>query len=472
MKKYGIIAALVAVVVAGIVGWRMLRGRDDSMASSLPADITMVGRVDVKTLVMDYGLDLGDLKDLLFADKKETGIKFQTAAYIFATQNYFGGILALSDNDDFEAMLQEQGIDTEEQRGMKWGVINDNMLFAIDDDRVMWMGPAVGSEQDALRNTIYSCLKQSASESGKQSRIYKLLDQRKEPVALSTNMAALPEELRSKYLKYLPGDLPLGDLDVMAGFTAHKDRMSLSLGLSSENKSVNKQLDKFNDVLDKIDGDLVKTTPPNSLFHIEMGVDGEDLLKLLRENKILRTALLAVNMVIDFDKILKSIDGDVALTCLDFASDMPNLMFQAKLDSDNFMKDVSDWNDASTEAMGLSFYSQGKNNAVCIYGGLPVYFGTRDKRLTISNTEALVKAEAYADVQKKFASDMKGCRIYAMLNLSKLKPVLAVFSPAAVQYLDNFDRVTLRVTDVREIRLDLITRDGVDILKELSKNEE
>ena len=97
MKKYGIIAVLVAAVAAaGVWGWSALTGRDDSMASSLPADVTLVGRVDLKTLVLDYGLDFADLKDLLFSDDKDekTGVKLQTAAYIFASQGYFGGIVA------------------------------------------------------------------------------------------------------------------------------------------------------------------------------------------------------------------------------------------------------------------------------------------------------------------------------------------------------------------------------------------
>ena len=112
MKKYGIIAVLVAAVAAaGVWGWSALTGRDDSMASSLPADVTMVGRVDLKTLVLDYGLDFADLKDLLFSANKDekTGIKFQTAAYVFASQGYFGGIVALEDDNDFEAFLKKQG---------------------------------------------------------------------------------------------------------------------------------------------------------------------------------------------------------------------------------------------------------------------------------------------------------------------------------------------------------------------------
>ncbi|MBQ8051139.1 MAG: DUF4836 family protein [Bacteroidaceae bacterium] len=472
MKKYGFIAAIAAVAIAGVVGWNLLRGRDDSMASSIPADATMVGRVDLKKFVLDYGLDLADLKELFFSakDGEETGIKYQTAAYFFSSLGKLGLIVPLSDEDDYEALLKRQGVDIEEQRGMKWSVLNGNMLMAFDDDRAMIMGPAVGSDQDALRNTIYTCMKQKSSDSGKQSRIYKLLDERDEPIALSTNFDALPEEFRPKPMKYLPKNISLGALDLMAGLSARKDKVSLNIGLSSADEGTNRVLDKYNHVVDKIQGSLVETTPPNALFHLEMGLDGDDLLEILRENKLLRTALLAVNMVIDLDKILKSIDGDISLTCLDFnGHDAPDLLFQADLDSDDFMKNVADWNDVGTRAMGINFYSQDKHNAVCTISGTPIYFGTRNKRLAISNQESLVKAEAHADVLQKFASDMKGNRIYGFLSIDKLRPMLGQLSPEADEYLGHLDRLTLSVPDSRQMHVDLVLSEGTDLLKLLKE---
>ncbi|MBQ9560211.1 MAG: DUF4836 family protein [Bacteroidaceae bacterium] len=475
MKKYGIIAVLVAAVAAaGVWGWSALTGRDDSMASSLPADVTMVGRVDLKTLVLDYGLDFADLKDLLFSANKDekTGIKFQTAAYVFASQGYFGGIVALEDDNDFEAFLKKQGCEVEEQRGLRWAVIENNVLLGFDDDRAMLMGPAVGSEQDALRNTVATCLKQSDSESGKQSRIYKLLEQRKEPVAISSNLSALPKKLLSEYLSYLPGDLSLDDLDVMAGFTAQKERLGLSFAFSSENESLNRQMDKVDKIFGQIESSLVRTTPPSPLFHMVMNVDGEDLLERLREDKTLRTGLLALNMIFDLDMVVKSIDGDVALTCPEYSEELPSLLFQAEVEDDKFMKKVNDWNDAPTKAMGVNFYSQDSHNAMCTVAGMPVYFGTHDDRLSISNTEALVKADAYADVKAKMADEMKGNRLFAVLNVDKLRPVVGQYAPESQQFLDLFDRLTLSVPDVREMRFELVTREGVDLLQVLKEKVE
>ena len=176
---------------------------------------------------------------------------------------------------------------------------------------------------------------------------------------------------------------------------------------------------------------------------------------------------MTINMVIDFDKILKNIDGDVALTWLDSSLKTPNLLFQAQLDDDDFMKNVSDWNDASTRAMGLNFYSQNKHNAVCTFSGTPIYFGTHNKLLSISNIEGLVKAEAHHDALPKFSDEVKGNRLYATMFINQIRPLLGTISPGVDEYLDKFDRLTLRIPRSRDIRLELTTREGVDILKEL-----
>ena len=218
-------------------------------------------------------------------------------------------------------------------------------------------------------------------------------------------------------------------------------------------------------MLGTIDGDLNQTLPTNALLHLVMGVDGADLLQLLRENRVLRTLLLAANMVLDLDMILKSVDGDVALSCLSLEGELPTLLFQAKLDDDKFMKNVSNWNDARAKLMGFNFYMKDKENGVCTFQGLPIYFGTHDKRLSISNRQSLAEASAHTDVALSYASEMKGSRIYASLDVRRLLPYLPTREmPARFQvWLKRFDRLSLGVRNVHDIELLLWAPDGIGL---------
>lgn len=470
MKKYGIIAIVVVAIAAiGIAGWKLIYGRDDSMASSLPADVTMIGRIDLKSMVRDYGLDFSHykLKDLLLLDEdEETGIKYQTAAYIFfSSEGKLGVIFALSDDDDFEKFLKGKGYTIEEQRGLKWTMINGYIL-GFNDNRAMCMGPMA---DDFNRNTIAACLKQKASESGKQSRLYSLLDKRDEPFTVATNLQTLENVVVDGLVQHFFPQISPESVNLSAGFTAHKDRLTLSFALDTDNKAVEKQMKKMSDGVKPIKGALVQTTPPNPLFHMEMGIDGEDLIEMMRENNQLRTALLGINMVFDLDMILKTIDGDMALTCLDYADGTPSVLLQVQVENDKFMKKVTDWNDAATRAMGLSFYSQDEQNGVCLFHGMPVYFGTQKKRLSISNTESLVKADGYADVKTKLESEVKGNLLYVTVSVDKARQLVDEMYPVDVDFLRIFDRLTLTVRDAGQMRIDLVAHEGVDILKELKQ---
>lgn len=468
MKKYGIIAAVVAVVVGGIVGWNIFRSSDDCMASSIPVDATMVGRIDLKSMVLEYGMDLTDLTKMVFGKDMEAGINFKASAYVFAYQGYLGGVVALSDEEDFETQIRSNGYEIEEQRGLKWSVIDESILLAFNDDRAMVIGPAVGAERDALRNTLANSIKQKASDSGKQGRLYKLLDKRKEPVAMAASMSAVPANMLKEYTKYM--NLRIEDIDLTAGFTAHKDCLTLNFGFQSDNPETSKQLEKMTDWLDVIDGDLSKNMPSNAVCHLAMGVDGEDLLEQLRANRTTRTLMLAANMVLDLDMIVKNIDGDVALSYVDDDGQTPQFLFQAQMDDDKFMKKMKDWNDATARSMGFSFYARDKNNAVCMYQDKPIYFTTKDKCLSISNAEAMARADAHTDAKWNLAPEMKGKRIYATMNLNRVWALTPEYRKGRmIPALQLFERLTFSLRDHQDMTFELMAPKGTDLLKELTK---
>ena len=263
MKKYGIIAAIVAVIVLGVFAWRALWGTNDSMASSLPSDITAVGCLNCKSLVLEYGLSWDEAKKLLFEqdEDEKSGINFMANAYMFVSQGYLGAIIPLKDNDDFKSFLQQDGLSVEEQRGLQWSVINDNILLAFNDDRAMLMGPAVGAELDNLRNIIAKCIDQKVSESGKETRLYKLMSKRSEPINFAVNLSMLSELEQVKNNPWLQNKVDLSEYNLTAGLTAKKEKINVTLALDTENKKAERAIEKADDIFTKIDGELFDNMP-------------------------------------------------------------------------------------------------------------------------------------------------------------------------------------------------------------------
>lgn len=461
MKKYGIIAAIVAVCIAAFIGWKMFHGRGDAMASSLPKDITAVSRVDAKQLALDYGLSLDEIRKLLLSDNgKEMGVDLMTPAYLFASQGTLGAIIPLSDNDDFCKLLESKGYSVEDQRGMKWSILNGNLLMGIAKDRAMLMGPAVGSEQEQLRNVIYSCIDQSESESGKNSLLFKNLEKRDEPLALATSLEALPQTVLPSSLNRYLGDINLNDLGLSAGLMAKRDRVILNLTPNSENTKIDKAISQFDDILKPLDGSMLTAAPANSMLHFEIGLKGDKLLRTLRENKVIRTILLMLNNVFDLDMILNSIDGALAFTWPKIEADP---ILQVKLSDDKFMQNVASWNDAISRAAGFQFYAQDKHRAMLTYNGKPFYFTSNNDMLTISTSEAMANSTGHHDIAYKFADEVKGQRLYASIDFSKITNKY-MRNSESYKFLNAFQRLTISAKNSENLQFQLVLNDGVNLL--------
>jgi len=96
-KKYGIMTALVAVVLAGLTYW-MLKDDRDELLSCLPKEVSMVGRVDLGALMAENDHDRSEVQDLVgkwlpFSEKDDSGIDFLSPLYVFASQGYLGAMV-------------------------------------------------------------------------------------------------------------------------------------------------------------------------------------------------------------------------------------------------------------------------------------------------------------------------------------------------------------------------------------------
>lgn len=467
--KYGILASVLVLLVGAVLVWRCFRGSGDAIASSLPRNLAMVGRVDLKRFVVENGLSKDDAvavmnKWLRYTPEVESGIDYFSPSYVFASQGYLGSIIPLTDAEDFEKFLKETtNCVVESQRGIRWAVVTGDVLVAIAEDRAIAIGPAVGAEQDNLRNVLVTCLKQSEDESGKQSRLYELLENRTEPVAMAMSLDVIPGDLRPGLLKNLPEDIELSELELTAGLTVEKDRVSLLLAVGSENKKVNAMLDKVNDVTRPIDASLLKTAPSHPAFHLEMGLRGEKLLQLLRENPELRTQLLAANTIFDLDMIVKSIEGDVAVSAKHIGINSLDFLFQAQLQDERFMKNVATWNDELTRLAGVRFTASSDNRGTVEFDGHTYHFGTEGHRLFVSNAASLADVTAHYDLAYTWADEMKGNVLYARLDFSELRN-LFYFIPGA-RSLAVFDHLAVSAAGVRECKVELVASEHTDLLQ-------
>lgn len=457
MKKYGIIAAIALVLVAGLVGWRMWSRNHDDMSTSLPKELMMVGKVDMKSFFLENGKKWSEVRKMIALDHKKVGLDLQSPAYVFASQGYLGAVVAVDNDDDFKDFLSGKGCDVKQLRGLNWSVVLDNFLVGFNSNRAILMGPAVGSEQEALYGVIAGLIEQNATESGIGSHLYELMQGRTEPVALAANMGAFMQLPVLNQLEEKGGVYStLQALDVTAGLSYLQDKVSLAMSVETEDKKTTKLLAALDEVFMPANASLLERDPDNTLFHMEVGLNGERLLELLRTNPDVRTTLLLANSIFDLDLILKSIKGDVSLTVPQISLGSQEVQFQAQLVDDSFMQNISTWNDAVSRAAGVYFYPQRDDRYMAVFKGTPCYFSVAGKRLYLSNSDRLASPQSHHDVAYDLQDEMRQYRVYGNLNVKSVAPLLAVVPHAG--FLSRIERVVLAMPNMREMKIEFVTR--------------
>lgn len=457
MKKYGIIAAVVLVLVAAFVGWRMWSKSHDDMSTSLPKELMMVGKVDMKSFFLENGLKWSEVRKMISLDREKIGLDLLTPAYVFASQGYLGAVVAIDDDDDFKDFLSDKGCDVKQLRGLHWSVVMDNFLVGFNSNRAILMGPAVGSEQEALYGVIAGLIEQNAAESGINSHLYELMQGRTESVALAANMGAFMQlpvlnQLEEKGGMYST----LQALDVTAGLSYLQDKVSLAMNVETEDKKTEKVLSALDEVFAPANASLLERDPDKTFFHMEAGLNGERLLELLRTNPEIRTTLLLANSIFDLDLILKSIKGDVSFTVPQISLGSPEVQFQAQLADDAFMQNISTWNDAVSRAAGVYFYPQRDDRYMAVFKGTPCYFSVAGKRLYLSNSDRLASPQSHHDVAYGLQDEMRQYRMYANVNVKSVAALLAMVPHAG--FLSRIERVVLAMPSIRELKIELVTR--------------
>ena len=430
------------------------------MASSLPKDATLIMRINTKQALTDYGITWKEMTKAVLKGQNDTGIDPQRTGYFFAWNSYLGAVLPLKDDDDFEKYLLENHHTTQEQRGIKWSVIDGRLLVGYTDDRAVAMGPAMGAELDNLRNTVAQLLNQSDKESGSQSPLFARLQERTEPIALATdlqNLTAIPVvgEKIQKYLKQ--------SIDVSAGLSVGKENTTLSMALSSDDAKTNQLFDALDETLQPLNGNLLKTAPKRQSFHLEMGLRGERLIELLRSIPEVRAKLLIANTIFDADLMLKNIDGDVAFSLPRITLiSKPSPIVQMEMKDASFIAHADEWNDELSQAAGVRFLPvNARQGRVETHIWSPIFYSVDENRLTLSDSQSMAWTTTYVDLGNEELERMKGYRLYANLNLGNI----LLFKG----FVDRSQQVVLRASDARQWQLELPTSAINDIIKLLLK---
>ena len=472
--------AIIITLVAIAITFFALRKSNKAYLNALPQDALALARLDVKTLLDEAKLTKEETAEILQryslpeGNATDIGLDLARPVYGFAAKDgNFGLLAAVADADDFTAWCEGMAAKgrasaVTRQRGYSWVVVEEKWLMAFDDDKAVAMGPAVGAAQDQLRTVIAQLMQQGNDESALGTELYKLLDTKDEPLVAAVKPELLPKDvlgaMRSINLK--------SSAQGLYRLTIEPDdnELEVDVDIVSDDEEVKTELKKLNALMRPIDGRLTDNVHANNALWLAFNTKGEELLKLLRSNASVRTTLLTLNLVVDVDRMIEAIDGDVALEVTSVQAtpesdnvrlnfDFKDARLTAQVANTDFLSGASSWGNSFIGVKALS-----PTEYVVNIEPTPIHFGVKDKTFYIGSERGLVtEGNAYLREQR---SDIQGARLYATLNLSSIP--LEPISILSKIYPD-LNRLDVKMKEAGEFSFTLKASENTNILRSLLK---
>lgn len=436
MVAGGVVLAMVAILA---ICFHWFTG--GTYVSSLPADAQAVARLDMRALkksgaVLPAGSNLEQMEN--------SGIDFAQPLYAFVDAgNCLGALLPMQDATKWEAYLATQGIKVQKQRGYHWAQ-DGQWLMAFTNDRCLMAGPLSEQEMGRMRTRMVTLMEQT----GKQDNpLLKQVTKSQAPLSAACTTALLHHTLAN----FAP--------EASALWTAGDEGM-VSMQVDMQDKCIQAHLtlhgtgvEQDSALLVPLTASQVPTLASGQLATVSLGVNGEGLLKKLRQYPTVRTGLIALNFCLDLDMMIRSVHGALTLSIPDADDVRQGALLTAQVRDTRFMQDSGEWAQGLTAGFGVRLTSLADSAFALRWQDYSVCFGVRGHRLmagTDSQTfvQALEQGSPTQDIGNRLPA---GSLMYvqasmpAVVEKASILSLLAGKGEALTSLLSQYDMLTLSV---------------------------
>ena len=435
----------------------------------IPKDATAVVSVDMKSIaeksnlaespILSFarkyaGMLLNDKTkqqlDAIIDDPSLTGLDFSVPVYLFQTPNHCVGLtIKVGDGsllEEFLGVLENQKICSavKSHDDLQWVNIDDiNMAF--DDDALLIMMSLEGqSVPDLMLALMQMPYEESFAASAGAEKIQKL---NCGDIEAYFNLAGMPNDFVKQIEPMMPAGVQYSEVQMVAGLDFLKGEADLKMQLFSDNKKVQKLLDEAADAFPPVDGTYAGIIPEDNKVWMTLGMEGDKALEQLKRIPQLKEKILALNMGVDFDNIVRAIDGDALIV----ADSDNKITLVARLGNTDFTKDIDYWMKSAKE-YGIDFRRYDDEQFKISAEGHDVYFAVHGKDLYIS--EVPYWLGGYKEKENLLKDDIVGKKMFTLIDPGfQLMP---------------FNKVIVSVDEDMEITVRVQTQNVMDnVLKEI-----
>ena len=398
---------------------------NNDYANAIPSTATAIVKVDATKL------DSRDMETVFSAFfSKETiigcGIDWKSDVYVFETIDGNFGLCAKVNSKDklsstFSALALKAKCGKLRQQGdLSFTDINNAWAVGYSSKSLVVLGPvSVAALPDAQRS-IMKMLRQNEDASIVSRPIYTRLDSMNSAVAMVAQVQALPEKFVAPFTIGMPKNADVSQVLIAADFSKNKSVVKMNGEVFSFDKSIDAALKKANGLYRRIEGDYIECIPQNCCFGLFANVEGRGYIPLLQSNKFMQGLLVGMNTAIDFDNIVRSIDGDLVIASSGLFSGSLDMTMFAKVTNPTWTADVDYWKQscpAGSIITGVGTAWNYSSSAVNFKFGLSgdTFYAVSDRVFKPSAMGPRSDA-----VSRYIQNLIKGSRMAMILNLSAM----------------------------------------------------
>lgn len=395
---------------------------NNDYVNAIPSTATAIVKVDASKLGADGAAAV--VESLLPGeDVADCGIDWSSNLYVFETVDGNFGICAkVSSESKLSDTLEGLASDGKCGKLHKQGDftfldINNVWAAGYSDKAIVILGPVSTAELPDAKRNILRMLRQDEDAGIKSSNMFEKLDSIESAVGMVARVDVLPEKFVAPFTIGAPKGADASQIFVAVNFSKKDGVVCMNGETFSFNRSVNAALKKASASYRKINGDYLNMLPNDCQMGLFTNVDGCQFLPMLQSNKSLQALLVGINTAVDFDNIMRSVNGDLVFATDGIMSDKMDLTMYAKVKNPQWVADVDYWKQscsAGTSITGTSgawVYNSG--NMHFAFGlSNDMFYGTTDNRL-IPGTASKDAQPLPANLQNM----VRGNRMVLLLNI-------------------------------------------------------
>lgn len=289
-----------------------------------------------------------------------------------------------------------------------------------NDQALLLMGPIVPAAQSEMMALMQRYFKNEEEDGVKASSLFAKLDSIKGPMALVTEVTALPQQIVAPFTIGAPANTDPSQVMLAAQLKTGDGILWIDGQTFSFNRKVNDALQQAEKVYRPIKGDYIRSMSSSDVIGIFMNVDGRNFIKLIQQNRAIQAMLAAINSAIDMDNIIRGIDGDFCIITPSVQSDKFQMQMAAIMPRLDWLADVDYWKQSVPK--GGQIRDWGRDCYCYLDNKTSYYFGvTADKQYMSGSNEQKALASVKPSptpLPSAVTEKIKGRKMAMVINMA------------------------------------------------------